>query len=406
MKRKDKKKDKVEVPEKEKQEKINGNSLKNHKGWRIIKIILGVLGILILIVLFVALGIFLIIKNNNKPLHTDWGNRYYEYLINDNNVKDWAKVKIEFLNIDNLDVPILKLNYMKDEKYCTNIYYTYNDDVKVIDSCDYDIVLLYNISEEKAFYYDQFEDDGITSYIRMDDFVNLDVKKQRNLESIKKLGYSFSSDDDYVTTNTIGAELKLSKFDEEFIEIEEAGFNTEIDLNGRKSELKKNFNKAIDLILPSDSLINGVSSKIIDYSLGDLDEQKNEIKTALNDVENQKMEEVTNKYKDYIGTYKNNNGDILKIYGISNGNLYLEYNDSKILLNVDDYTTSDNITIIRNIYKIINNAYIAYIYLPNVTFNIVTDKESDTALTTDVSKTRIYIEGKDMSTDQALYYKE
>jgi len=393
------------VQEESHKEKVK-KSFKNGKAVILIKKVLIGAGIFIFISLLILGGIFLIIWNNNKPLHTDWGNQYYEYLINDGSLEEGERLKIEFLSVDNLDIPILKLIYLKDEKYCTNIYYIYKDDVKVIDSCDYEVTLLYNISKEKAFYYGQIDDKGITVYVRMDDFVNLDIKKQRDLDNIKSVGYSFSTDDDYNVTNIAGEELKLSKFDEEFIEIEDAGFKIEIDLNGKKNKLKSDFNKAIDLILSSDSLINGVSSKIIDYSLGDINEQKNKIKIAEDEIENQKMEEVNNKYKDYIGTYKNGNGNILKIYGNSDENLYLEGNNSKILLNIEDYTTSDNITIIRNIYKIVDNAYIGYIYLPNVTFNIVVDSESNTALATDISKTRIYIEGKNMSTDDRLYYKE
>lgn len=122
------------------------------------------IGVITLIVIIALIGIALVaIKSyNNKHLEdaieTTWGQEYYKYLtknLMDQDTKDKIKTyTVDFYKIEDLDNPIMVVEYEYEGDSYSNIYYIKGDEIKFINSEDPTTVdLLYNKETKKQEYY-------------------------------------------------------------------------------------------------------------------------------------------------------------------------------------------------------------------------------------------------------------
>lgn len=117
------------------------------------------IGVLLLII--VAIGLLLVVNKKEKKVEditTDWGIAYYKYLKDDLVIENQgSKIKeynLNFYEIEDIEDPVMVINYKFNGKVYTDIYYIIGNEIKFSNSQDPTTVeLLYNKEKKKYEYY-------------------------------------------------------------------------------------------------------------------------------------------------------------------------------------------------------------------------------------------------------------
>lgn len=133
---------------------------------------------------------------------------------------------------------------------------------------------------------------------------------------------------------------------------------------------------------------------------------KNLNNTQINNSTTQpSSSQSNNTKKEYIGTYKNNQGKIVEIITESDGKLYLKSNNKKCKIEPDE-SHSAGIISIHNISEVVKNATAIYVYPKGVSFSLSDNPANYEEGETDSSRYRLFIKENNKSDISNVYYKQ
>ena len=265
-----------------KRRKNNGNNKK--------KIIVIVGSVILILVVGIIVTLLLSNKKEVKTKKVDkikssWGNIYYTYLkdIKKNDKYDKAGLskdlddgEVRFYDIDNIDDPVMGIEYEVEDKDYLNIYYINNKKVDVIIYKEpTDIDYYYNIQEDKYDYYTNTIKDDANNYISVKDQIN--SKLDSNSDDVKV--YTFKDSEVDSVKDSDGKDISLTKFDETFIKIDDDIKKIDFNISMSDKKLKNMINSSIDNYNKSREILT-------DEVKESVDKKKEEIKNTRTNIDN------------------------------------------------------------------------------------------------------------------------
>jgi len=255
-------------------------------------IIISIVSALLIIGLIITI---ILIKTKDKPvIESAWGEVYYEYLNDADNLEkagltsDMEDAKINFYDAKGVKNPVMVISYDKNDNDYANIYYINKKKVKsIIYKEPIDINLLYNIEKDEYGYYIKTDNENEEIYKGISDVIKNKIAKTDD----KVLEYKFKDDEKDFVTDIQGNEISLTKFDQTFIniELEEDGINYDIDLD--EEELKEAINDTISIYKKIDKAITKSIKNEEKEKKELLEKKKEDMKKAKEEVEKKAAEE-------------------------------------------------------------------------------------------------------------------
>ncbi|MBR3122105.1 hypothetical protein IKF28_01530 [Candidatus Saccharibacteria bacterium] len=186
----------------------------------------------------------------NQPLEQDWAQTYYVYLeenpldpqlktADDEVIANADQYEVEFYDLENLDDPLMAVNYVTDDKNYVTYYWMEEDEVKrAVVNDPSEIVLLYDIKEKKSDYYIHYEKNDINYYKSLDKELSTITVADDSKHVKENAEYKFSEDDVDSVKDKDGNEHTLTKFEQTFVEIEDESVPITLPVNYDNNELK------------------------------------------------------------------------------------------------------------------------------------------------------------------------
>ena len=123
--------------------------------------------IILVVIVASAIGGYFVYKHTEaqKPIEQGWANTYYNYIKKDSNGNIQDNSKLSFIEVENIQEPVMLVEYNKENKTNTDIYYINDGTVKnMIDLGITDVELLYDISNQKYDWYTHKETENADIY--------------------------------------------------------------------------------------------------------------------------------------------------------------------------------------------------------------------------------------------------
>ena len=211
-------------------------------------------------ILVSLLAIFLLkFISDNQPIKESWGEKYFSYLKesklkqNQLNIKENIQNgKLSFLDINDIDNPVMVYTYQKNDTTYTTIYYIRDNKVNSVNiTNDASLEFLYNLNDKKYDYYIHTENEKNDFYTKVQDKIN------NKFDAM----YTISKEDSYHGTKN-GQEINLAKKDETFVKPKIT--NKEVNFNIQSSDLtiKKSIKKGIKKYQKQESIITSVKKEV------------------------------------------------------------------------------------------------------------------------------------------------
>ena len=263
-----------------------------------------------------------------KPIEQEWANTYYNYIKEQNNEetgenKIQNNSKIGFVNITEVENPVMIVEYKKEEKTYTDIYYINEGTVKnIIDLGISDVELLYNINEKEYNWYTHKETDTSDEYEKVSNrILEATENDETNSNVSKDEGYTFAKGEEISVDTVDGDKISMPKFDTVFVktdvEIDKVDYDKEMtdkELKNSITEEAKNYKNKDELI--TEEVKNEVTNK------------ENESKEKVNKIEEEKVKkEEQDKKKAEEEARKKAEEEAAK--GLQVGNYTLKYGTYK-----------------------------------------------------------------------------
>lgn len=294
------------MKEKKDNKKIEKKEMKSKK-----KLVIISLSVILLVGLILGGYFFYQYQELKKPIKEDWGQKYYVYLndVNKNKKsedaglpKDLKKSELSFYEVENVNEPVMIINYQKDKQDYSNVYYISNDKVNVlVNNQPSSVELLYNIQNKKYDYYSHVVDNNTHKYKTIAEQINeriQELEKGRNKanEQIKENAeYTFSDETIEKVVDVNGKEISLNKFDETFvkpnIKIETISYN--FDLGERK--LKSKITKQVEEYTPVEEIVTKETQTEVEKKIDEVEKTKEEMTKAKEEVAKKEAEEKAKK---------------------------------------------------------------------------------------------------------------
>ena len=265
----------------------------------------------LVIVLLIGLGVggyfYFQYKELKKPIKEDWGQKYYVYLkdVNENKrledaglPKDLKKSELSFYEVENVNEPVMVINYQKDNQDYSNVYYISDDKVNtLVYNQPSTVELLYNLENKKYDYYLHVKDKDTNRYKTISQQINDRVNGLKDDKTIRpeEAEYSFKDDDMDKITDVNGKEIILTKFDQTFIkpDIKEDKINFSFDLE--EKDLKSKIIKQIKKYTPVEKIITKETQTEVDKKVEEVEKTKEEMTKAKEEVAKKEAEEKAKK---------------------------------------------------------------------------------------------------------------
>lgn len=229
----------------------------------------------------------------NKTTGTDWGDTYYNYLkqasLDNDNKEDYGlkqnmeNAKIEFVQIEDEESPVMLMTYEVEESQYVNIYKINEENQidKVIYEEPTNVEFLYQIEDETYAWYIHTETDTEDTYVKVQKAIDNTNQTNKSNITIQKNAKT--------TQETVdGDTITLSKFDETFIkpEIEE---NSKIDFETslKATDLRNKIESVVKEYKPQEELVTEEVKTSVQEKVTEIEEIKTSIETAKAEIEAQ-----------------------------------------------------------------------------------------------------------------------
>lgn len=299
VKEEEKKDSKEKSSKASKKKKSKGNKKKNSndkdngsKKKKTLKIVALVLVLLIV----VGLGGFFGYKKfqSSQSVGSDWGDTYYDFILDSktNNKKVAIKdnSKIEFIEVPELEKPIMLVNYEKESKNYSDIYYINNDEIKnIIDLEPANVELLYNIVNKEYDWYLHTTTAEEEKYTTISSTIKAANSKKEDAE---KEEYTYKIGEEISVETVDGSKITLPKFDSEFVKVETDIEAIDYNKDLTEKELKESMTTNVGEFKTTEEITDQEVKEEVKKKEQEVAAKKEEMKKAEEAVAKKKEEEA------------------------------------------------------------------------------------------------------------------
>ena len=290
-----------------------------------------VLLITVIVIIIAAVGGYFGYKyiEDNKPIEQEWANTYYNYIKDQNNEESSENEiqnnsKIGFIGIEDVENPIMVVEYNKEGKTNTDIYYINEGTVKnIIDIGISDVELLYNINTKEYNWYTHKETETEDTYEKVSNKIaEANAKATENTtdtngETSKDGKYTFVKGEEISEDTVDGDKISIPKFDTTFVKTDVDTDKTDYNKDMTDKELK-------DAITEETKKYKDKDKMITDEIKSETTSKENEVKETVNKIEAEKVKKEEQKAEE---AKKKAEEEAAK--GLQVGNYTLKYGNYK-----------------------------------------------------------------------------
>ena len=244
---------------------------------------------------------------DNQGLDTEWADTYYTFIKESKEKNTEKKVKdnskITFIQVPEVEEPVMIVKYVEEEKNYTDIYYINEEKVENVISLEpNEVKMLYNIENKTYNWYIHNTTETEEKY----SLVSNSILELTDEEKAKN-EYTYKINEEIKQETVDGNTLSIKKFDTEFVEpdikIEEIDYKE--DLNDK--ELKENLNDGTKEYKTNDKITDKKVQEQVEKKVTEVNTKQEEM-TKAQEKKGFKVGSYTLKY----GTYKSNlEGDVV-----------------------------------------------------------------------------------------------
>lgn len=294
----------------------NENGGKKKKVWLVILIIA-----IILVLVCAGIGGYFVIKHKNEnnekdePIESSWANTYYAYIkevkdkqvdnsnsngVERNIIKDdqnnriMKKIEnnseIKFIDVNEIEDPVMVVEYKDNDKTYSDIYYIQNNLVYCkIDNEPTTMKYFYNMIADDYDWYSYSEQNDKTNYTRVESIIN--PKQGEGLTEEQTGKYTINNTEKIETTDINGNNISIPKADTIFVdtgvEVNEIQYNDNIDDKQLKNEIRAESNQ----YKSNEDLTNDTVKNAVENKVNEVKEKQTQIENAKAEVEQKKIED-------------------------------------------------------------------------------------------------------------------
>lgn len=276
----------------------------------------------IIVVIIAAVGGYFAYQymEEKKPIEKEWANTYYNYIKEENSENtSESKIannsKIGFVNIEEVENPVMVVEYNKEEKVCTDLYYINNGTVNnVIDLGISDIELLYDIEKKEYNWYAHKETETTDTYIKVADEITGkkteeettgDTENEENTAT-KEGEHTFTKGEEVSTDTVDGDKISIPKFDTKFVKTDVTIDKVDYNKDMTSKELKDTIEKEANNYKEKDELITEEVKEEVTKKSQETENKQQEIEKAKEEKakkEEEKMKITSENVQSKIGEH-------------------------------------------------------------------------------------------------------
>lgn len=289
------KEEKDENVKEKKSKKKKDSSSENTKNKKLIKIVVAVVAVIIII----GVGAFFGYRSylNNKSVGSDWGDTYYNFILeskseDNKNSKIHNKSKIEFIEVPDIDDPVMIVNYEKEEEEYSDIYFINNGEVKNIIALESsEVEMLYNLSEKEYNWYIHTSTEEEEKYTILSSTIHKEVGKKETTEE-KTTEYIYKAGEEISVETVDGSKITMSKFDSEFVEVDVDVDTIDYNKDLSDKELKESLTTGVEKYKTNEEIATEKVKSEVSKKEQEVTTKKEEMKKAEEEVQKKKEEEA------------------------------------------------------------------------------------------------------------------
>ena len=286
------------VKEDKKQEKVETKEKK--KGSKKTKIVIAMIAILVIIASAVGGYFAYQYIEEKKPIEQEWADTYYNFIKgsdeeNSSDTKIKNNSKIGFIDVAKIENPVMIVEYEKEEKTYTDIYYINDGKVNNVINLDADNVeLLYDINTKQYDWYTHIETETNDTYrkistqiLRKDtEITTEDTATEENTE------YTFIKGEEISVETVDGNKIAIPKFDTLFVETEVEVGKVDYHVDMKDKELKTAIIEGVDKYKTEEEMITEQVKTEVTQKVTEVENKQQEMEIAKEEKAKKEEEEM------------------------------------------------------------------------------------------------------------------
>ena len=282
-----------------KKKKSKGSKKKNSKekdDEKEKKSLLKIIALVIVLLLVIGVGGFFGYKKfqSSQSVGSDWGDTYYDFILdsktNDTKVAIKDNSKIEFIEVPEVKDPIMVVNYEKDSKNYSDIYYINSTEIKNIIALEpANIEMLYNIADKNYNWYLHTTTDEEEKYTTISSTIKTSNSKKNDTE---KEEYVYKIGEEISVETVDGSKITMPKIDSEFVKVDVDIATIDYKKDLTEKELKESMTTNIEEFKTTKEITDKEIKEEVKEKEKEVAAKKEEMKKAEEEVAKKKEEEA------------------------------------------------------------------------------------------------------------------
>lgn len=216
-----------------------------------------IIGIILIAIIISSICGYFVYKEMKfkEPIKEEWGQKYYVYLKEQDDIvpKESENTKLNFIEVNNQEHPVMVVKYEVKKEVYSNIYFIEDNKVNaIIYQQPSNIELLYNITNNEYNYYFHIENEENYYYQPIDIQINNTIESGASINVTPEI--IIGKDDILTGKNEAGEDASLSKVDETFVKIDIEDEYTDLE-DFTDKEIKDVIESSIDDYKELDTII-------------------------------------------------------------------------------------------------------------------------------------------------------
>ena len=248
-----------------------------------------------------------------QPIEQEWADTYYQYIKGSDeeeteNNKIQNHSKIGFIEVEKVEDPVMLVDYEKEGKDYTDIYYINNGTVSNVINLDIsDVKLLYDIQNKQYDWYTYKENETADTYQKLSDVIlgkdtQIDTNTTSEItennttnettEETESTEYTFTKGEEISVDTVDGNKISIPKFDTVFVETEVEVDKVEYNENMTDKELKETIVEGADKYKTEEEILTEEIKNHVTDKENEVIEKQEEMKQAEEEKAKKEEEEM------------------------------------------------------------------------------------------------------------------
>ena len=234
-----------------------------------------------------------------KPIEQEWADTYYNFIKgsdeeNSSDTKIKNNSKIGFIDVEKIENPVMIVEYKKEEKTYTDIYYINDGKVNNVINLDADNVeLLYDINTKQYDWYTHIETETNDTYKKISTQISGENTETSTEDKAmeENTEYTFTKGEEISVETVDGNKIAIPKFDTVFVETEVEVGKVDYHVDMKDKELKTAIIEGVDKYKTEEEMITEeVKNEVINKE-NEVKEKQEEMKKAEEEKAKREAEE-------------------------------------------------------------------------------------------------------------------